>query len=73
MAWPDERFIDHRYADGRFRMSPSRGVTVSNQNFLSSSETRVNAAIQEDVDGTYLPESTSRQESIGGTCFTMNK
>jgi hypothetical protein len=33
---------DYRYADGRFTKSP-RAVTVSNHNYLSSSETRVNA------------------------------
>ncbi len=39
--------IDYRYADGRFTMSPRGVITVSNQNYLSTSETlRVNTGIQ---------------------------
>jgi hypothetical protein len=37
--------IDYRCADGRFTMLP-HGVAVSNQNYLSSSETRVDAGIR---------------------------
>ncbi len=62
-----EDTIDYRCANGRFLMSP-RGMAVSNTRYLSSSETRVNA----DIKGRklHLSESTSRQESVGGICFT---
>jgi hypothetical protein len=59
--------IDHRYADGRFLMSPC-GVAVSNHGYLSSSETRVNAVIR--GRKLHLSVSTLRHETVGGICFT---
>jgi hypothetical protein len=61
------RAIDYRYADGRFMMSP-HGVTVSKQNDLFSSDTRVNAAIRRWQ--LHLSESTRCHKCIGGICFT---
>jgi hypothetical protein len=46
--------IDYRYADGRIMVSP-QGVTVSNRNYLSSSETTVNTGIK-DENYTYLSQ-----------------
>jgi hypothetical protein len=51
-------------------MSP-RGVAVTNQIYLSSSETRVNASIR--GWKLHLSESTSYQGFVGGICFTSNK
>jgi hypothetical protein len=45
MSYVFSGIIDYRCADGRFLMSP-RGVAVSNHQYLSSSETRVNADIR---------------------------
>ncbi len=59
--------IDYGCADGRFLISP-RGVSVSNQRHLSSSETRVNAGIR--GWKLHLSESTWCQESVVGICFT---
>jgi hypothetical protein len=67
-SW-DEIFIDYRYAGGRFTMLP-RGVTVSYQNYLSSSETRIIANRRRWK--LHLSESTWFQESLGGICFASN-
>jgi hypothetical protein len=61
--------IEYRCADGRFLMSP-RGVAIPNQNYLSSSETRVNASLK--TWKSHLSQSNWCQESIGGICF-LNK
>jgi hypothetical protein len=58
--------IDYRYADGRFTMSP-RGATDINQNYLSSSETRVYAGIKKMKIAPV--RITLRLEATGGICF----
>jgi hypothetical protein len=65
-----ENAIDYRCADGCFVMLP-RGVAISNQNYLSSSETRSNAGIRRQE--LYLSEWTWSQESIGGICYTNKR
>jgi hypothetical protein len=58
--------IDCGYSDRQLTMS-QRGLAVSNQRYISSSETTVNARRCK----LHLPEWSWCQESIGGICFTI--
>jgi hypothetical protein len=58
--------IDYWCTYGRFLMSP-RAVAISNQNYVSSSKTRVSAGIKRQK--LYISEWNSCQESIGGICI----
>jgi hypothetical protein len=61
------RAIDYKYADGRFAMSLSPWMILSNQNNFSSNETRVNAGTKSWK--LHLSESTRRHEFICGVYF----
>jgi hypothetical protein len=61
--------MDYSYANGRFSMS-KRNVTVSDRNYLSSSETKVNAGIRRWK--LHLSESAWCQESNGCIIFTKS-